>query len=66
MISVEEGDSNPGVHPEVDERVDTGVSQGQEQEHCVDVANNVAGTGNTFRYYTFENLLNSRATHIPM
>ena len=27
----------PGVHPEVDKRVDTGMRQGKEEKHCVDV-----------------------------
>ena len=47
MTNVDESEPNPGVHPEVDKRVDTGVGQGKEQEHCVDVAHDVAETRNT-------------------
>ena len=38
IMMIHESESNPGVHPEVDKGVDAGVGQGQEQEHCVDVA----------------------------
>ena len=27
----------PGVHPEVDKGIDTGMRQGKEEKHCVDV-----------------------------
>ena len=31
--------AHPSIHPEVDKWVDTGVSEGEEEENCVDVTN---------------------------
>ena len=40
---IHESKPDPGISPEVDERVDAGVTQRNEQEHGVDVSKDVAG-----------------------
>ena len=40
---VEEAVAHPGVRPEVDEGVDAGVSERNEEKDCVDVSENVTG-----------------------
>ena len=34
--------THPGVHPEVDERIDARVCQGQKEEHCVDISHQLS------------------------